>query len=539
MSEKLVGTGFPSSGKSAGGGNVLSLLEATRLRDEQMKAKKERQEILKLANYDPEWTENEQGKPKLIKHPKTADAIWAHLGIMLPGVFKRMGNTPFCIVGDEIFVLDDSAKLYAMILKLGVMLLWSDGDALISKKEFFCFVGQHAEKFDLISELPCYPEMPGVFYSKKIAPEENGTLDHLIGLFNFATDVDRQLIKAMFMTPFWGGECGQRPAFLIDGLDSDKAGNRGIGKTTITDALVLLCGGTCVDLTSKTEGEDIRKRLLTAVKERVVRMDNIKAQSLSNETLESLITAKRVSGHQMFRGHNSIPNAFTYVLTFNDAVLSKDMSQRCIIIRLKRPQYIAEWWDGVTDFIETNRERIIADIGHMFAKDAPALPAASRFAKWERHVLGKCATDLAAVQASIKYDQTSVDDDSHLMEDIREVMLEKIAGIQWKFDGNGPVYFDPEKHTVAVNRAVVHGWLAPLFQKGLSSRYIAKRLQSAMPKEFLSEFKKHLGTRYLVWVGARSGAPNFEPKGCWRVEINGSTKITQWNFGVGAPDDAP
>lgn len=486
-----------------------------------------------LENYESFFNEKE----KEIKIARSADDVYRDYETLTAKSIKRLNSVPFVAHGEEIKMLESAKELFAYFGHIGIKSCWSDHTTgCISKGEFHALVQLRADRFDLVSELPCYPRMPNVYYTKDIPPRETGRLEELVNKFNFATDVDRQLIKAMFMTPFWGGECGQRPAFLIDGLDSDAKGNRGIGKTTITDALVELCGGSCVDLTSRTDGEDIRKRLLTAYKERIVRMDNIKAQTLSNETLESLITAKRVSGHQMFQGHNSIPNAFTYVLTFNDAVLSKDMSQRCIIIRLRRPKYQAEWWDTVVDFIGKYRDDIIADIGHMFGKESPVIDAASRFPKWERAVLGKCAFDLPAIQAQIKKDQENSDDDSHLREDIRELLIERISQIQWKYDPvkEKAVYFDPEKDTVAINRAVVYRWVGELFQKGISSRYVAKRFQSGRPFEFLPDFKKYLGTRYLVWAGARSTSHDFVPRGAWRIEINGQTKVVEWEFECGA-----
>lgn len=488
-----------------------------------------------LSNFESYY--GEDGKE--IKTPVPADAIYTEFLRLTGGAIKRLQSIPFVVSGDEIKLLEQPCDLFAYLAHTGIRVMWSDHTTgAISKREFHALVQIRAEKFELVSDLPSFPRMPHVFYTKDTEAKDTGKLEELVNKFNFATDVDRQLIKAMFMTPFWGGECGQRPAFLIDGVDNDEKGNRGIGKTTITDALVELCGGSCVDLTSKTEGDEIRKRLLTAYKERVVRMDNIKAQTLSNETLESLITAKRVSGHQMFHGHNSIPNAFTYVLTFNDAVLSKDMSQRCIIIRLKRPKYQADWWDKVVSFIAENREAIIADIGYLFGKESPELDAASRFPKWERAVLGKCAFDLASIQQQIRKDQENADDDSHLREDIAELMAEKIGQIQWKYDPvqEEVVYFDPAKHTVAINRSVVYKWLAELFHKGATTRHIAKRFQAAKPTQFLPESKKYLGAHYLVWVGhndGESGEPFFFPRGGWRVEHNGQTRVYGWNFDDG------
>ena len=486
-----------------------------------------------LQNYDSFTGEN----GKEIKCPISAEAIYDQFVKMTSGGVRRLGNIPFVTIGQEIKLLSSPSDVFAFLGHLGVRVLWTDKTSgAVTKGEFYSLIQIRAEKFDSVSNLPSYPEMPGIFYTTKIEPRETGKLKELAGHFSCATDIDEQLLLAMFMTPFWGGDCGKRPAFLIDGLEGDQKGNRGIGKTTVTDALVELCGG-CVDLTTKTEGEEIRRRLLTAHSERIVRMDNIKAQTLSNDTIESLVTSERISGHRMFQGHGSIPNAFTYVLTFNDAVLSKDMSQRCIIIRLKRPVYQADWWDGVVAFIRDNRTDIIADIAHLLTKQANDFKAVCRFPKWERSVLSKCTTDLPAVQKQIASDQESADDDSHLKEDITGLLHEKIGQITWKYSDSGPVYFDPTKDIIALPRSIVHRWLGELFHKGSTTRYVAKRFQSARPSQFLDGTKVYQGAHYLIWVGVNGdelGAPctpTFAPKSCWRVEnIRDSLRIAAWQI---------
>lgn len=495
-----------------------------------------------LQNYDSFTGEN----GKEIKCPISAEEIYKQFVKMTGGHVRRLDTVPFVMLGGEIKLLSGPADVFAYLGHIGVRVLWTDKAAgAVSKTEFYSLLQIKLERYDLISSLPSYPEMPGVFYTTRVDPAETGKLAELVGMFSCATEIDRQLLSAMFITPFWGGDCGKRPAFLIDGLENDSKGNRGIGKTTVTDALVKLCGGSCVDLTSKTEGDEMRRRLLTANSERIVRMDNIKSQTLSNDTLESMVTAERISGHKMFHGHSSIPNLFTYVLTFNDAVLSKDMSQRCIIIRLKRPVYQADWWGGVTSFINEHRTAIISDIGFILSKQCQVPAAASRFPEWERSVLGKCSDDLPGIQAQIRAQQESSDDDNHLKADIASLMAEKIGQIEWKYENGKTVYFDPETQTVAIHRSQVNKWLAELFHKGATTRFITKKFEAAKPAQFLPQPRKFLGAYYLIWVGVNGdehGAPleeKFTPNGCWRVSnIRDSLRIEEWNFGKN-DDGAP
>lgn len=474
-------------------------------------------------------------KGKVTKKPfRDIPEIWRKIQTITDGKLHRVGSTPFFVQpSGEVIKFHQASKLFAFLYERGAIVNWSDSTpGAISKTEMHNYCGIVAKQYELITSLPHYPKLPECFYAKDIPPEQNGTLDTLVNMLYFATDADRQLLKALFMTPFWGGGGGQRPSFIIDGLENDAEENRGIGKTTITKFLATLCGES-VDVSSRTDGEDIKKRILTSNDSRLVRMDNIKAGTLSSEVLESLITADRISGHKMYEGHGSMPNWFTYVLTFNGAVLSRDMSQRSMIIRLKRPEkYDAAWESNVTAYIQENRYRLIADIGYELSREMAGTKSQTRFAHWERAVLAKASNDLPTVLAAIAKEQRETNSDNQLADEIREIMVSNISKI-WRASNTGSdrVDLNPDTDVVAIKRSEVFKWLAPLFPKDTSRKMIGKKFESAKVTEFYFKAPPYRGDYYLIW---RGGAPNRTdpPTSAWRVchQANNRIEVAEWEM---------
>jgi hypothetical protein len=168
--------------------------------------------------------------------------------------------------------------------------------------------------------------------------------------------------------------------------------------------------------------EKLTTRLLSpeALSWRVVLFDNVKTHRVSNAALEALITSETVSGHRMFAGEGRRPNTITYAFTVNGGALSKDMSQRCIVIKLQRPTYSGNWESRLKALVEVKRWLIIADI--LATLGGPAkqvLTENSRWASWESEVLSR-VNDPAGCQKLIKERQSALDDD----EDERKVILE-------------------------------------------------------------------------------------------------------------------
>ena len=259
----------------------------------------------------------------------------------------------------------DVDSLFAWIQSHGIRTLWRKGAGLISRSEFFEHLCIGCEEFASIETLPHEPPLPGVYYMTPEYPHQKGScLEQLVARFNPATPGDRSLIKALFVTPFWGGLGGQRPAFVIEGPeeDEDQAG-RGVGKTTLVEMVAELAGG-YLDCEVNEDPASIKKRLLSpdARAYRIGLLDNLKSLHFSSGALEKLITASTISGHQLYHGEARRANTITWALTLNSAALSKDLAQRSVVIRLARPQHSGNWESQTKRFIAENRETIVGDI---------------------------------------------------------------------------------------------------------------------------------------------------------------------------------
>lgn len=224
------------------------------------------------------------------------------------------------------------------------------------------------------------------------------------------------LAETGLLTLFWGGEPGQRPAFLVTTDGSGPNKGVGAGKTTLITKCSELCGGFLS--TSQTESiETLKKRILSQANDdacpRAIVYDNVKTRRFSSAELESLITARQISGHRMYLGNGAVPNLHTIAITINGASLSSDLAKRCIVITLADAVKSQTWLQSLNEFIDQNRWAIIGDIGHLLTSDAHPLPdeGSTRWAAWEHGVLSR-VNQPEEVRTQIVAKQGSVDDDS-------------------------------------------------------------------------------------------------------------------------------
>ena len=266
---------------------------------------------------------------------------------------------------------------------------WSEGVMMITQARFFEHLRQFAptvEVFDAIETLPHHPPMPGTYYLHRRFEVRRSTryLDEFIGFFTPATEVDRSLLRAAILTPFWGGPPGQRPAFRLRGPDDDppELAGRGTGKTTQVEVLADLAGG-LVDL---EEGEDInalKTRLLSKEGDkRVLRIDNLKTLKLSWAALEKFISSKVISGKRLYHGEGQRPNTITVFITINAGTFSKDMAQRIVEIQLSRPVYTDNWLSDVNKFLDEHRWDLIGEIIGTLDHQPVGVVARSRWPMW-------------------------------------------------------------------------------------------------------------------------------------------------------------
>ena len=84
-------------------------------------------------------------------------------------------------------------------------------------------------------------------------------------------------------------------------------------------------------------------------------VDNVKTSRFSWSDLEALITCDYISGRKMYVGDGRRPNTLVVAITMNGACVSKDIAQRSVIIRLKRPTYSGNWESDTADYIDKHR----------------------------------------------------------------------------------------------------------------------------------------------------------------------------------------
>jgi hypothetical protein len=127
----------------------------------------------------------------------------------------------------------------------------------------------------------------------------------------------------------------------------------------------------------------------------------------------------------MYVGEARRPNTLTWFITLNSETLSKDLAQRCVIVRLKRPPYDATWEGRLWAYMDEHRWAIIGDILALLKAERPKLAKYSRWARWEQDVLA-CVPDAEACQKVIAQRQGDVDADQEDADNVREAFYQAI-----------------------------------------------------------------------------------------------------------------
>jgi hypothetical protein len=391
---------------------------------------------------------DERNRIRIVTTARPLTEIGADLHRRTGGWPRRVGDQLFVRNGDAVEWLKSTPAVFAWIgesITPGHAVDWAQGESCVNKDEFAAHLRRTAEAFDGIEHAPHEPPMPGVYYCHPPVCGNGEALAGLLQRFKPATPEDAVLLKALFLSLCWGGPCGQRPAWLIasneDGTGAEDRG-RGTGKTTLARMAEKLVGG-AMWFDRGEQVANIQSRLLSADAraKRLAILDNVKSRSFSWAELEALITCSTVSGRQLYVGDGSRPNSLTWVLTINGASLSKDLSQRCIPLVLKRPAYNASWEAETVAYIGTHRWQILGDIVAELQRPMGGVAAASRWAAWEQAVLARAAGEkLAAVQAVIRERQATVDDDDLESGIIRDAFAEHLTAYKC----------DPDRETAEI-----------------------------------------------------------------------------------------
>lgn len=325
---------------------------------------------------------------------------------------KRIDQSLFVQEGTGVRWLSSHPELFAWIGER-MTIQWgigqdTHGHALTTKPEFLAHLQSAAEPFKTVEAFPHEPPVPDAFYLwQPSGVDVSG--DRLSGLLDFFDNVesphDMSLIKAMFLTPLWGGLPGARPAFVVQAPD------RGCGKSTLTEALATLYGG-AIEFEPDGRGEDkVLTRLLSpsALSRRIVRIDNIRTV-FSSSLLESLITAQTLNGHRLYCGDSTRPNYLTWTMTGNTLQLSRDLSERAFVIRLRKPSPMPQWRERLFAYIEAYRLEIIAEAINVLKSDPLGPSAGDRWQSWGDGVLSRVTGNVAGVLATNQARRDKVDE---------------------------------------------------------------------------------------------------------------------------------
>ena len=227
----------------------------------------------------------------------------------------------------------------------------------------------------------------------------------------------------------WGGPPGTRPCFVITSDDG-----RGVGKTIFADTACQVVGGATA-ISHKEDIGRIKTRILSpdSLTKRAALLDNVKTLKFSWDDMESLITSTTIGGHRMYAGEATRPNMLTWFVTLNGPSLSTDMSQRAIIIKVTRPPRTGAWHEETIQFIEKNRERIIADLIRCLRVNPVELQSFTRWATRERHVVARLA-EPSAVQAVIRERQGDVDADAEEANIVESCFARQLRRLDYNID---------------------------------------------------------------------------------------------------------
>jgi hypothetical protein len=225
---------------------------------------------------------------------------------------------------------------------------------------------------------------------------------------------------------------------------------QGTGKTKLVQAAAQLAGGSLNFTKPPDSADEVQKRLFSdnAQELRVVFLDNVKVSLFHWDELEILITERIISGRKLYAGEGRRPNNLVYVLTTNDTKVSRDMAERVRVIRLKRPEYAAEWERTLFQFLKEHRWDIIADIAAEFGKPAHAVESKTRWAEWDEQVLGR-VTNPDACQKVILERQGDINDSQEEAEYMRDALAEQLKLRD----------IDPLRHEVLIEPTLASSWV--------------------------------------------------------------------------------
>jgi hypothetical protein len=386
--------------------------------------------------------------------PRPVGDLLGELWQMTSGWPRRVNDSLFVHDGPEISWLRNPSALCAWFgLKTGATVDFARDGGVFSKSEVFEALQQKATHYKAVENVPHEPQMEGHYYACGDFPDGDG--EHLMWLldrFCVEEEADRDLILLMMATVFWGGGGGQRPAFMIT------ANGTGSGKTTLASVVAELAGG-MISIGQRDGVEKITERMLTAEgrDKRILFVDNIKATRFSSAEIEGLVTAPIISGRELYKGESQRPNTLTWIMTMNGVGVSKDIAERVIVIKLKRPEYSGGWADETLSYVREHRREILCDLLTFLRSPREKVAKCTRWGAWDSQVVSRLPLPEPVISL-IKVRQHEVDvdgDEAGLVEEYFRSELETLR-------------YEVERDLVFIPSAVANQWHAAALNERIS-----------------------------------------------------------------------
>lgn len=472
---------------------------------------------LRVSNFEEIEVETDEGK-EIEEVPLSIVAIASHIGELTNNWPRRVGNSLFIPNPgrDGIAWLPDADSVFGFFGEAtGSPAEFKGKQGFHSKGEIFSYLIRTVQEYAAVENLPHEPPTPNHFYACEIPSSGTGdALRTLIDRFSPETDIDRDLILAAVVTPFWGGRCGARPAFCF----TSDAG-KGVGKSTVVACISRLAGG-MIEVSQNDDIGMVKTRLLSTdgLTKRIIWLDNVKSHKLSWGELESLITMPTISGKKNYCGEGQRPNNLTTYLTMNGVSLSTDLAQRCVLVKLVRPQYSATWAEDIFQFIESHRRQLVADVLGFLRSPAATLAKFSRWGDWERDILARLP-EPAETQAVIRERQVGVDVDGEESALIEEYFAKQLTTLG----------YDIKTDRVFIPSRVAARWFGWATNERLTvakaSRTLKQRITEGQLHRLLECGRRDVGRGFEFWGDDATGETHLLRDIEDQIRIRGDNQV--------------
>lgn len=445
-----------------------------------------------LSNCKSVQVTDEKGKPKEVLVPLSMTELIESVSKQTGGWPRRVGNVLFSHDSHGISYFEKTPQTMGWLQSV-VKVRWHDGAGRITKPEFTSELARSAQSYAAAESLPHFPPLAGHYYASEMPePGDGSTLRKLLDRFRPDTTIDRDLIEAAIVTPFWGGPAGARPVFCF----AADAG-RGSGKTATATACSQVSGG-FMSVSAKDEISKIVGRLLSpeGLAKRTLLLDNVKTMRFSWAEFESLITSPVISGHRMYAGEGSRPNTLTVFMTLNGPSLATDMAQRCVVVKVTTGENYADWLTETFQFIDDNGDRLIADVAAFFRRPVAKLTGLSRWAAWEGAVLSRLSEpgDALKVIAERQGESDAEADEAEIIEDYFAGRLRSLG-------------YNPVCQAVRIPVAVVAEWFVKATRERMTVAASTRRMGQMNKEGRLQRIEPEPGRRHgrcFIWSGTGS-----------------------------------